>query len=268
MYPFPSPTSWLWGNSPKATKLCAGLAGRLENVFRPPPFQHALPSAPARTDLLRHILAPSHLILGVLDCGHDLPSLLGQKVPRHKCCWEGSWTPNSKLPPNPDVGSPPPPPATRLLVGWPKSSFGFKVQIKTHFSFSSRTLLNNVLTAVLPYYVLLFSRQLHNLIFPKLFIFLSKQLFQVCLWFSRELKFFPLGEFCKDKNKWKSKGLEKYLDESELPGPAVTVFAWSSEKLVLCNPGGRWCVFCWPIPDAFPWVLLSAGLTGSSTCWN
>ena len=58
-------------------------------------------------------------------------------------------------------------------------------------------------------------------------------------------------------------------DESELPGQALTVFACSSKKhVVLRYPGGILCSFCWLILDAFHWVLLSFGLTGSSTCWN
>ena len=53
------------------------------------------------------------------------------------------------------------------------------------------------------------------------------------------------------------------------PSQAVTAFAWSSKKhVVLRYPDGRLCVFCWLILDAFRQVLLSFGLTGSSTCWN
>ena len=58
---------------------------------------------------------------------------------------------------------------------------------------------------------------------------------------------FPLREFCKDRNKWKSEGAMsgEYDDESELPSKAVTVFAWSSKKrAVLRYPDGRLCVFC------------------------
>ena len=67
---------------------------------------------------------------------------------------------------------------TAEVLGWPKSSFGFSVKIKDIFLFSPRTLLNNVFN-ILFYYLLPFFRQLHNSIFPKLFIFLSKELFQV-----------------------------------------------------------------------------------------
>ena len=58
---------------------------------------------------------------------------------------------------------------------------------KTHFSFSPRTLLNNIFT-VLFYYLLPFFRQLDNSMFPKRFIFLSRDLFQVPFLVSWDLK--------------------------------------------------------------------------------
>ena len=59
------------------------------------------------------------------------------------------------------------------------------------------------------------------------------------------------------------------VEEAELPSQAVTGFSWSSKQhAVLCYPDGRLCVFCWLILDTFPLVLLSVGLTESSTCWN
>ena len=58
-------------------------------------------------------------------------------------------------------------------------------------------------------------------------------------------------------------------DESEIPGQALIVFAWSSKKhVVLCYPDGRLWVFCRLIPDAFHGMLLSVGLVGRSSCWN
>ena len=68
-------------------------------------------------------------------------------------------------------------PTSNVLSG-PKSAFGFLSKNKRHFSFSPRTLLNNIFT-LLFHYFLPFFRQLHNFIFPKLFIFFSKELFQV-----------------------------------------------------------------------------------------
>ena len=105
-----------------------------------------------------------------------------------------------------------------------------------------------------------------NFIIPSSQNFLSfwaKNCSRCLLQSSKELKFFPLREFFKDLNKWKSEG----ADESELPSQAVTVFAWSSKKhAVLRYPHGRLCILCWLIPDAFCQMLLSGGLTGSSTC--
>ena len=86
-----------------------------------------------------------------------------------------------------------------------KVPLAFKLKIKTHFSFSQRTLLNSVFT-VLFHYLLPFFRQLHNSIFPKLFIFLSKELLQVPFTVLRGMEIFSLREFCKDRNKWKSEG--------------------------------------------------------------
>ena len=63
------------------------------------------------------------------------------------------------------------------LLSWPKSFFSFRRKNKTHFSFSPRTLLNNIFTIPF-YYLLSFSRQLQNSIFPEL-IFLRKELFQI-----------------------------------------------------------------------------------------
>ena len=87
--------------------------------------------------------------------------------------------------------------------------------------------------------------------------FLSKELFQVPFTIFQGIEFFPLKEFCKDQNKWKSEdvmsgeyssnpnvqGLVSMADESELPSQAVTVFAWSLKKhAVLHYPNGRLCV--------------------------
>ena len=58
-------------------------------------------------------------------------------------------------------------------------------------------------------------------------------------------------------------------DESELHSQAIKAFTWSSKKhVILRHPNARLCVFCGLILDAFSQVLLSAGLSGSSTCWN
>ena len=58
-------------------------------------------------------------------------------------------------------------------------------------------------------------------------------------------------------------------DESQLPSQAGRVFAWSPKKHVILHyPVGRLRTFCRLILDTFRRVLLSAGLSGSSTCWN
>ena len=77
-----------------------------------------------------------------------------------------------------------------------------------------------------------FFRQLHNSIFPKLFIFLGKELLQVSFMVFQGIEIFPLREFCKDQNKWNLKLQCPVIvvDESELPSQAVTVFASSSKK--------------------------------------
>ena len=54
--------------------------------------------------------------------------------------------------------------------------------------------MNNVFTILL-YYLLPFFRQLHNFMFPKLFIFLSKELFQVPFTVSREQYLLELFHF-------------------------------------------------------------------------
>ena len=66
--------------------------------------------------------------------------------------------------------------------------------------------------------------------------------------------------------------LVNVINESQPPSQVVTVFVWCSRKqrkqMILHYPDGRWWVFCWLIPDAFHWGLISVGLNGSSTCWN
>ena len=91
-------------------------------------------------------------------------------------------------------------------MGLAKKFLQFLNKNKIHFSLSPRTLLNNVFS-VLFHYLLPFFRQLHNSIFPKLFIFLSKELLQVPFTVFQGIEaFFPLREFCKDWNQWKSEG--------------------------------------------------------------
>ena len=91
-------------------------------------------------------------------------------------------------------------------ISWSAKTFLlFLSKNKKHFSLSLRTLLNNIFT-VLFHYLLPFFRQLHNSVFPKLLIFLSKELFLVHFTVFQGIEIFPLREFWKDVNKWKSEG--------------------------------------------------------------
>jgi len=83
------------------------------------------------------------------------------------------------------------------------------------------------------------------------------------LQYSRELKNFPLREFCKDRNM----GIQRLSEyRGWIRSQAVTVFAWSSKKYVaLSYPDGRLCVFCWLLLDTFhevPSVGLRVVLVG------
>ena len=75
-------------------------------------------------------------------------------------------------------------------------------------------------------------RQLHDSIFPKLLIFLSKQLFHVLFTVFQRIEIFFIKIICKDRNKWKSKMwcLVNMVSDSELPSQAVTVVVRSAEK--------------------------------------
>ena len=131
---------------------------------------------------------------------------------------------------------------------WPKNSFGFKSKNKTHFSFSSRTLLKNVFT-ILFHYLLPFFKQLHNSIFPNFLSFWSKNCsgsFYLLLLKRNKLKFFPLIEFCTDRNKWKS--------ESSVSGEFVF-----SRLLVLdfLQPHGRTQQARLPCPSPSPGACLT-----------
>ena len=88
---------------------------------------------------------------------------------------------------------------TSLILGWPKSSFGFQVEIKDIFFIFTKCFIGQ--STVLFHCLLPFFRQLHNSIFPK-FLSLSKKLFQVYLTIFQWIEnFFPWRGFCKDWNK-------------------------------------------------------------------
>jgi len=155
-------------------------------------------------------------------------------------------------------------------IGLAKRFLWFLNKNNRHLSFSPRPLLNNKFT-ILFYYLLLFFKQLHNSVFPKLFIFLSKVLVQVTFRVFQGIGIFSIRIIFK----WQINGhlmvrcMMNSADALELPSQVLTVFAWSpKEHVVLCYPGGRWYIFCWLILDAFCGMLLPVSLSGISTCWN
>ena len=116
-----------------------------------------------------------------------------------------------------------------------------------------------------------FSGKLIIYTLPKLLSLWAKNCSQCLLQSSRELKFFPLREFCKGKNKVKhedamSGEYSGWIRTSQ--SSYNSFYLVIKEHAVLRYPHGRLCVFCWQILDVFCQVLLLIGLTGSSTSWN
>ena len=95
---------------------------------------------------------------------------------------------------------------------------------------------------VLFQYFLQFFRQLHNFIFPKLFIFLSKELFQAPFTAFQGVEIFPLREVCKDWNKWKSNG-----------AMSGEYGAWIRTSQPSCDS------FCLVIKETWSWGILMEG---------
>ena len=97
--------------------------------------------------------------------------------------------------------------------------------------------------------------------------FWAKNCSRCLLQSSRELKFFPLTEFGKDWNKWKSKSAMsgKYSGWIRTSQPSYDSFRLVIEEA--CSTVLSWRTF---LTDSggFRWVLLSVGLIGNSTCWN
>ena len=83
----------------------------------------------------------------------------------------------------------------------------FQFLNKRHFffSFSPRTFLNNVFT-LLFHYLLPFFRQLHNFVSKTIYLFEQRTVSGAFYCLPGNGNFFPLREFYKDWNKWKSKG--------------------------------------------------------------
>ena len=153
------------------------------------------------------------------------------------------------------------------LMGWPKSSFEFLSKNRRHvFSFLPRTWLNNLVT-ILFYYPLPFFRQPHNSVFPKLFIFLSKELFQVPFTVFQGMGIISTNRIFKDKNKWKSEGAMSQIQQTSQPS-CSNFYLVIKKACSLPLSYERLYIFCWLILDAFCQVLLSVCLTGISICWN
>ena len=158
-----------------------------------------------------------------------------------------------------------------VLLGGPRSAFGFLSKNKRHSFHFHQELYG---TTYSPFCSTTFCHFSGNLIIPSsqnVLSFWATNCSRCFLQSSRELKFSPLREFCKDWNKWKSEGAMsgEYGRWIRTSQPSCNSFCLVIKKHVaLRYPDGRLCVFCWLILDAFCWVLLSVGLIGSSTCWN
>ena len=159
----------------------------------------------------------------------------------------------------------------KICIGLAKKYLQFLTKNKRHIFHFHRELYWTTYSPFLFHYLLPFFRQLHNSIFPKLLIFLSKELFQMPFTVFQGIEFFPLREFCKDLNTWKSEGAMsgEYSRWIRTSQPSCNSFCLVVKET--CSLGLSWCKilhFLLTNSGHFRWVLLSVGLTGSSTCWN
>ena len=126
--------------------------------------------------------------------------------------------------------------------------------------FSPRTLLNNTFT-ILSHYLLPFWDNFKIPSVQNLLSFWANNCSRCLLQSSRKLNFilcFPLREFCKDLNKWKSQGKMSGENDRWIRTYSLTptVFARLSKKHVIFPyPDGRLGIFCWLILDALCGVL-------------
>ena len=119
-----------------------------------------------------------------------------------------------------------------------KKSLWFSSKNKRQFSFSPGTLLNKLCSInsghFSGYFIISSSQNFLS--------FWAKNSSRCLLQSSKELKYFPLREFCKDLMKLQY--LVNTTDESVLPSQAIIVFVWSSKKhVVLHYHDGRLCIF-------------------------
>ena len=147
-------------------------------------------------------------------------------------------------------------------TGLTKECLWFLSKNKRHiFHFHQELYLTNVFTLVF-HYLLPFFRQLHNSVFPKPFIFLSKELFQVPFTVFQGIDIFSIREFCEDWNKWKSKSAMsgEYSRWIRTSQPSCNSFSlviqetcglalswWKMMRFLLTNFG------CFSLSAAFSW---------------
>ena len=157
------------------------------------------------------------------------------------------------------------------ILGGPKSAFSFLSKNKRHIFHFHQELY---WTTYSPFFPTTFCQFPGNFTIPSSQNFLSfwaRNCSRCLLQSSRELKFFPLREFCKERNKWKSEGsisgeYSRWIRTSQ---PSCNSFCMViKETYGLALSWWKIMRFLLTTLDAFCWVLFSVGLIGSSTCWN
>ena len=100
-------------------------------------------------------------------------------------------------------------------------------------------------------------------------IFLSKELFWVAFTVLRELKFFPLREFCKDQNKWKPEGtmFSQYCEWIKTSQPSCNnlclVIKYTHHAVLGHFSQFRFCATQWTVARQAP---LSMGFSRQEYC--
>ena len=146
----------------------------------------------------------------------------------------------------------------------------------TYFSFSPITLMK-IYSSFCSSSYCHFSGKLIIYTLPKLLSLWAKNCSQCLLQSSRELKFFPLREFCKGKNKVKHEDAMsgEYSGWIRTSQPSCNDFCLIIRET--CGLALSWWKIMhfynifWMhniILDAFHLVLLSVGLTGRNICWE
>ena len=130
----------------------------------------------------------------------------------------------------------------------------------TYFSFSPITLMK-IYSSFCSSSYCHFSGKLIIYTLPKLLSLWAKNCSQCLLQSSRELKFFPLREFCKGKNKVKHEdamsGEYSGWIRTSQPSYLLCFCQVIKETWGLVLPWGRLCIFCWLIPDTSPSAAFS-----------